>query len=398
MNKYLFNYSKKAKYTLLVGDIFFITLSIIVSYFIRVYLTYKDPTIALVITKLSLWLFPVILFHVFILYLMDQYNLDGVSNIARSLVMVISSVWLAGLVISGSFFFVPKYVFGRQVLIIHLLVLSIFLVVWRILYSEILFKRSKPKRVALIGDGQILSSFVEELTHVPKSGLKITEVCVSNGKSGVSCPLTPSFTERSTIYDLLNSNDFDVLAFDATNGHFTNDEIRCIFQAKCDGKVVYDLPTIYKNLTGKVPVTFIDGRWLLHSTGFQGQYNIFYARTKRIFDIVLSAILLILLAPLFGLIALANKADSKGRVFFVQERIGLHQKPFRCFKFRTMIENAEEISGPIWSQKEDPRITRVGKFLKKQAGRITTTVECPYRRNEFRGTSSNPRIFRKATH
>ena len=346
-------------------DIVVISVAVFFSYAIRVYLNQKNPNFEDVLTKLSTWQIIVIISHLFTLYLLDQYNLSRIVNKIRSSIMVVLSVWWAGLIISGIFFFMPKYVFGRQVLLIHLLITTILLVLWRILCSEILFKKAKPKRIALIGDGQILSSFVEEIAKVPKSGLKITEVCLSNGQSGMSCPIISSWTEKSNIHDLLNSDDFDLLAFDATNGNFSNDEIRYILQIKCRGKGVYDLPTIYENFTGKVPLTFVDGRWLLHSNGFQGQYNVLYGHAKRMFDVVLSVVLILVTAPLFAVISAAIKMDSKGGIFFVQERIGLYQKPFKCFKFRTMIENAEEKSGPIWSKKEDPRITRVGNFLRK---------------------------------
>jgi exopolysaccharide biosynthesis polyprenyl glycosylphosphotransferase len=97
--------------------------------------------------------------------------------------------------------------------------------------------------------------------------------------------------------------------------------------------------------------------------------------TKRLIDIVGSAILLLMLAPLFLLVALVIKLDSAGPVFFSQERIGLNKRRFRILKFRTMIEGAEkrqaeleeqnEARGPVFKIKNDPRMTRVGRFLRR---------------------------------
>lgn len=86
--------------------------------------------------------------------------------------------------------------------------------------------------------------------------------------------------------------------------------------------------------------------------------------TKRLSDLCFSIILLILLSPLFLIVAVAIELDSKGPVFFRQERVGLNGRPFNIYKFRTMVENAPEIS-PNITPSNDPRITRVGAFLRK---------------------------------
>ncbi len=85
---------------------------------------------------------------------------------------------------------------------------------------------------------------------------------------------------------------------------------------------------------------------------------------KRGFDLVLSGLLLLLLSPVFLLLAIAIKLDSPGPVFFRQERITTWGKPFRIFKFRTMVENAPA-QGPALTVSQDPRVTRVGRFLRR---------------------------------
>lgn len=104
--------------------------------------------------------------------------------------------------------------------------------------------------------------------------------------------------------------------------------------------------------------------------------GIIYLFFKRIIDIVGSATGLILLSPLFILVALAIKIeDPKGKVFFAQKRCGKDNEPFPMYKFRSMVSNAEELleelmeqnemDGPVFKIKEDPRITKVGKFIRK---------------------------------
>ena len=86
---------------------------------------------------------------------------------------------------------------------------------------------------------------------------------------------------------------------------------------------------------------------------------------KRAFDLAFSSVTLLLSAPLFALIAIAIKLDSEGGVFYRQERVGLDGKSFPVFKFRTMRQGAERRTGPVWASRDDPRVTRVGRFLRR---------------------------------
>ena len=86
---------------------------------------------------------------------------------------------------------------------------------------------------------------------------------------------------------------------------------------------------------------------------------------KRIIDVILSFFMLLLLLPVFFITALLIKLDSKGTVFFSQERVGENGKTYMVHKFRSMAANAEEHSGPVWAQDDDSRITRVGGYIRK---------------------------------
>ena len=87
--------------------------------------------------------------------------------------------------------------------------------------------------------------------------------------------------------------------------------------------------------------------------------------TKRALDLLASTVLMILAAPFFVLVAAAIKLDTAGAVFFSQERVGEYGRRFNLHKFRSMCENAEKESGPVWAGENDPRITRVGNFIRK---------------------------------
>ena len=114
---------------------------------------------------------------------------------------------------------------------------------------------------------------------------------------------------------------------------------------------------------------------------------------KKSFDVALSFVLLVLLSPLFLLVAILIKLNSKGPVFFTQERVGFNKRRFKLFKFRTMVDNAEklrekleeqnEATGPVFKIKNDPRLTRVGKWLRR-----TSVDELPQLINVLKGEMS----------
>jgi len=122
-----------------------------------------------------------------------------------------------------------------------------------------------------------------------------------------------------------------------------------------------------------------------------------YLLFKRIFDFIISGIGLLFLFPLFLIITFLIKVDSSGPVFFKQERVGENGKIFKIWKFRTMREDAEAQTGPVWAQEDDPRITRIGRFLRK-----SHLDELPQLINVFKGEMSligprpeRPELYKK---
>lgn len=125
-----------------------------------------------------------------------------------------------------------------------------------------------------------------------------------------------------------------------------------------------------------------------------GKESIFYSVTKRLIDIVGSLCGIILLSPLFLIVAILIKLeDPKGKVFFAQERNGKYPKTFKMYKFRSMVHNAEDLlkdlmdrneqTGPVFKINDDPRITKVGKFIRK-----TSIDELPQLFNVLKGDMS----------
>jgi exopolysaccharide biosynthesis polyprenyl glycosylphosphotransferase len=155
------------------------------------------------------------------------------------------------------------------------------------------------------------------------------------------------------------------------------------------GVIVKVIPDMYDILAGSVKMSSIFGTPLIEINNEimpAWQFSI-----KRIMDMLVSALAILLLLPIYLVIAMAIKISSKGPIFFLQQRVGLHGKPFTIYKFRSMHKNAE-LAGPQLSSKNDARVTKVGRFLRK-----TRLDELPQFWNVLKGDMAlvGPRPERK---
>ena len=130
------------------------------------------------------------------------------------------------------------------------------------------------------------------------------------------------------------------------------------------GFEITDIVSLYEDLKQKVPVKYIDDEWLLSSSIRYSSFHV--KKLKRLVDIIVALFGLAVTLPVSALAAILIKLDTKGPVFLRQKRLGCFSKPFRVIKFRSMIHKAEKgLGGPVLSQENDPRITRVGKWIRK---------------------------------
>jgi sugar transferase (PEP-CTERM system associated) len=157
--------------------------------------------------------------------------------------------------------------------------------------------------------------------------------------------------------------------------------VRDLFSCKLRGVEIIDAVTFYENVTGKLLLENIHPGWFVFNKGFIVNRVMFIK--QRIADLFASVIGIILSLPLFPLIALAIKLESKGPVLYRQARVGFKEELFQVIKFRTMREDAEQGTGAMWAQVDDDRITRVGAFLRK-----TRLDELPQLFNILKGDMS----------
>lgn len=136
-----------------------------------------------------------------------------------------------------------------------------------------------------------------------------------------------------------------------------------LLRIKTKGVHVNDFSSFLERETGRVDLDTVNPSWLIFSDGFSSG-RLLSSAVKRLFDIVASLILLLATFPLIALFAVLVKLDSKGPAFFRQERVGLYGQTFRIVKLRSMRTDAEK-DGAKWAEENDPRITRLGRFIRK---------------------------------
>lgn len=157
--------------------------------------------------------------------------------------------------------------------------------------------------------------------------------------------------------------------------------VRDVLWCKLHGVEILDSVTFYEKVTGKLKIEDINPSWFIYSEGFCVTRLMLFQ--KRVLSIIFAGIGLVAAAPLFPFVAMIIKMESRGPVFFCQERVGFGGKVFNVYKFRTMGQDAEKETGAVWAQNDDPRITKVGRFLRKS--RID---ELPQLFNVFKGDMS----------
>jgi sugar transferase (PEP-CTERM system associated) len=167
--------------------------------------------------------------------------------------------------------------------------------------------------------------------------------------------------------------------------------LESLLQCRISGVRVTDLAGFYERVRGEVPVESLKASWLIYGDGFKQDWS--RNLVKRGFDLSVSSALLLTTLPIMALTALAIRLESRGSIIYRQERVGLGGRVFTVYKFRSMENDAEKDGKPQWAKMNDPRITRIGRFIRK-----TRIDELPQLMNVLRGDMSfvGPRPERPA--
>jgi sugar transferase (PEP-CTERM system associated) len=308
---------------------------------------------------------PVLLFSS---HLMETYDYGKNMKRWEIFVNVLFGVVTSFALLSIISYLNPDILLGRGVLVISLLLFMLYQFCWHTLY---LMGKKNPHfshRVLVLGTGPLAARIGEMAAsndrNLVLSGYASCHEAVAGDDQGQEEEAVPREAIVGSADDLVAATtrakaDLIVAALSERRGVFP---LKDVLKCKLNGIEVMDAPTFYELVHRKLMVEAITPGWFIFSNGFRR--SALFRFSKRAVDLVLSAAGLVLTAPFFPLIGLAIKLDSRGRVLFSQLRVGLNEKPFMLYKFRTMSQDAEVRTGAVWAAKNDPRVTRVGRFLR----------------------------------
>ena len=252
---------------------------------------------------------------------------------------------------------------GRGVFILNGILITLFIIGWRILYSYLLEQPIFKRNVLIVGAGWAGKTILQEINRLQKSGLRTVGFIDDDPqKKGKLIDGVPVLGDRYTIDKVIRKKGVDLIVAAITHEKHA-DLIKALINCSWKGIDIVDMPAIYEQLTGKIPFKHINNMWMLHIA--IGKPKLYSRLIKPILEAIIASILFILLIPVMVVLAIVIKCDSRGRIFYTQERIGKDGRKFTIMKFRTMVENAESVTGAVYAADNDPRITKIGRFLRK---------------------------------
>jgi sugar transferase (PEP-CTERM system associated) len=315
------------------------------------------------------------------MYYFDLYDSAILSNRREVLTRIVQVLGTVCVLLAMLYYVYPPLELGRGIFLIGFTFLTALLFLWRRLFLTLNVLPRFAERTLIFGDGPLAEPLVRELSSRPELGLAVVGHVSKAAHQDASQNRAQSLIETVGLEDeichavkSLRANRI-IIAMGDRRGTLP---VELLLSLKGGGVQIQDGTDVYEAITGKVPVESLRLGWLLFSPGFH--ISRFLQVYKRCASLVVSTTGLLLSLPLIPFVALAVKLTSPGPLLYRQNRVGRAGNVFECYKFRTMRADAEADSGPTWAGDDDPRITRVGRFLRR-----TRIDEIPQLWNVLRG-------------
>lgn len=298
-------------------------------------------------------------------YYSNLYAIDQTLSFQELIHRFIGGVGGSCIVIAIISYPIPD--FGKSIYVIEMLLMGLALAIWRFGFMRVLKQAAIRAKVLVIGIRGIGKIVAEELYLKRKLGMEVIgfvggevgSITLSYGNpKKVELPVFAP----SALTGLVASNHINRILLAGT-GDCPQTYYRELVNVRAMGVPIEDCHSFYERLSSKISVVDLPPEWIALSRGFRRDR--FILAIKRIIDVVVAFVGLVLAAPLALLTAMAIKIESRGPIFYRQERVGQNERRFTLIKFRSMAENAEAKVGPVWASENDSRITRVGIIIRK---------------------------------
>jgi sugar transferase (PEP-CTERM system associated) len=298
-------------------------------------------------------------------YYSNFYAIDQILPFQEVVHRFIAGVGASCIVIAVVSYPIPN--FGKSIYISEMVLMCTALGVWRFGFMSVLKHAGIRAKVLIVGIRAIGKIVAEELYLRRKLGMEVVgfvggdvgSITLSYGNpKRVEIPVfAPSALPR-----LIASSCVDRILVASSSG-CPETCYRDLVNVRAMGVPIEDCHSFYERLSSKISVVDLPPEWIALSRGFRRDR--FILATKRIIDVIVSFIGLVIAAPLVLITVIAIRIESRGPIFYRQERIGQNERCFTLIKFRSMAENAEVNLGPVWAKENDPRVTKVGAIIRK---------------------------------
>lgn len=308
-------------------------------------------------------------------YYFDLYEPQQLSapwEIYFRLLMVIGCL---SLVLAVVVFLFPQVDIARYVLFVGLALVVTALSMWRRAFEWISGKSMFQERVFVLGHGEIASNLVAAIRSRKEAGMEVIAYDSPLLQAGDDSGGYATLLDR--VVSLKPPIDRVVIAMEERRGELPVDALLAM---RMRGVEIEEVGNLLERISGKLQLDGLRPSNLLFCEGFNMKRSL--QHTQRVASTIVALVGLLLFLPFFPFVALAIRLTSRGPIFFSQTRVGLNGRTFKVHKFRTMFTDAEA-AGAKWATKDDPRVTRIGGFMRK-----TRIDEVPQLWNVLRGDMS----------
>jgi sugar transferase (PEP-CTERM system associated) len=315
------------------------------------------------------------------LHLRDAYEFGAKPLAPKFLLGFGQALLLASAILFVIHLLIPGLMLGQRDLALTIASVSVVLTMWHLLVRLYFRVRRRCSKLLIMGTGPLARALATEIVRHREYGLSVCGFVDDDpALVGVSIVNPKVLGLNHELERLVSQNGIDRVVVEVRDrrGRLPVDEL---LHLKMRGVAVEEATSVYERITGKIAIANLKPSWMLFGEGFEVSRRIL--RQKQIVSFSISLLLLILALPLFPFIALFIKLDSRGPLFFRQERVGQNGKIFTLWKFRSMCKDAERDTGPVWAKPEDNRVTRVGRYLRR-----TRLDELPQLINVLKGDMS----------
>ena len=296
-------------------------------------------------------------------FLFDLYDFREIRKRGVLYVRTLQALGLTAIVLSVLFYLFPEMLFGRGVFLISMLFMLSTMILWRLFVIWLLGHPKLAERVLIVGTESNAIGLARETLERPEQGYKIVGFVGDDpklvGQSLINprvLGLTDDLQEIVSRYHVGRI----VLAINERRGRMPLDSL--IEMKLRDGLAIEEADSFYERLTGKVSTGTLRPSWLIFSG--PSRRHVFYGQLRRLLDVSLSVVGFVLSIPIMAVTVIAIKLDSRGPILYRQTRVGQRNQNFTIMKFRSMQVDAEP-DGAVWAEEDDPRITRVGRIIRK---------------------------------